>query len=87
MAYAQEQQRRQALTEAMHAAQRAVNLARAAYTSGLSDFLNVLEAERSLLSLQDQLAQSEGQVTSNLIRLYKALGGGWTRLTDTNAAQ
>jgi NodT family efflux transporter outer membrane factor (OMF) lipoprotein len=86
VAYAQEQQRRQALTDATQAAQRAVNLAHNAHASGLSDFLNVLEAERSLLSFQDQLAQSEGQVTSHLIRLYKALGGGWTPLTATNGA-
>jgi outer membrane protein TolC len=61
VAYAQEQQRRQALLDATHAAQRAVTLARDAYASGLSDFLNVLEAERSVLSLQDQLAQSTGR--------------------------
>ena len=41
-------------------------------------FQSVLDAERSLLSLQEQLAQSGGQVVSNLISLYKALGGGWT---------
>lgn len=87
VAYAQEQQRRQALVEATHAAQRAVTLARDAYASGLSDFLNVLEAERSVLSLQDQLAQSAGQVSANLIRLYKALGGGWTPLAETNTAR
>ena len=40
----------------------------------------VLDAQRSLLSLQDQLAVSEGEVTSDLISLYKALGGGWTSM-------
>ncbi|HEY7496840.1 MAG TPA: hypothetical protein VIH59_37760 [Candidatus Tectomicrobia bacterium] len=65
----------------------AANLACDAYALGLRDFLNVLEAERSLLLFQDQLAQSAGQVTSHLIRLYKALGGGWASLTDTNAAR
>jgi len=34
------------------------------------------------LSFQDQLAQSDGTVTSNLIRLYKALGGGWTSMAS-----
>jgi outer membrane protein TolC len=38
----------------------------------------VLDAQRSLLSFDDQLALSDGTVTSNLIRLYKALGGGWS---------
>ncbi|MBN2467673.1 MAG: efflux transporter outer membrane subunit [Deltaproteobacteria bacterium] len=77
-AYAQEQLRRTSLTEAAQAAQRAVDLARDQYSAGLIDFQNVLEAQRSLLSFQDQLATSEGSVTSNLIRLYKALGGGWS---------
>jgi len=40
----------------------------------------VLEAERSLLSFRDQLAQSDGAVVTNLVKLYKALGGGWTPL-------
>ena len=57
---------------------KAVRLAQDQYKVGLVDFSNVLDAQRSLLSFQDQLAQSNGAVTSNLIRLYKALGGGWT---------
>jgi NodT family efflux transporter outer membrane factor (OMF) lipoprotein len=80
VAYAEEQQRRQSLSEATQAAQKAVELAQHKYQAGLTDFSNVLDAERSLLSFQDQLAQSDGTVTSNLVRLYKALGGGWTSL-------
>jgi outer membrane protein TolC len=41
----------------------------------------VLEAERSLLSFRDQLAQSDGAIVTNLVKLYKALGGGWTALS------
>jgi NodT family efflux transporter outer membrane factor (OMF) lipoprotein len=78
VAYGEEQNRRQALAEATDAAQKAADLARNQYASGLIDFQSVLDAERSLLTFQDQLAQSRGQVTSNLISLYKALGGGWT---------
>jgi outer membrane protein TolC len=52
-------------------------LARHQYQAGLVDFTTVLIAQRALLSLEDQLAQSNGTVTANLIRLYKALGGGW----------
>jgi len=48
----------------------------------LTDFSNILDAQRSLLSFQDQLAQSEGTVTSNLIRIYKALGGGWSTMAS-----
>lgn len=76
-AYSEEQQRRTALEEATGAARRAEKLARDKYQAGLVDFSEVLDAQRSLLSLQDQLTQSKGTVTSDLIRLYKALGGGW----------
>jgi multidrug efflux system outer membrane protein len=80
VAYAEVQQRRQSLTEATDAAQKALELARYKYEAGLTDFNNVLDAQRSLLSFQEQLAQNEGNVTSNLVRLYKALGGGWTSM-------
>lgn len=79
-AYAEEEQRRQALREAVQAAQQAAQQAGYKYQSGLADFDSVLEAQRSLLTFQDELAQSNGTVLSNLIRLYKALGGGWTSL-------
>lgn len=80
VAYAEEQLRRQSLLKATQSAQRAVDLALNQYSSGSIDFRDVLDAQRSLLSFQDQLANSEGTVTANLIRLYKALGGGWTSL-------
>jgi outer membrane protein TolC len=47
------------------------------YQSGTADFLRVLESQQSLLTAQNQLIESETEVVSNLIRLYKALGGGW----------
>jgi NodT family efflux transporter outer membrane factor (OMF) lipoprotein len=78
VAYAKEQQRRESLIKAEAAAQRAALLAQDQYQAGLVDFNNVLDAQRSLLILQDEKARSEGSVTSNLVRLYKALGGGWT---------
>ena len=84
VAYADEQQRRQSLSEAAQAAQHAVDLAQIQYSSGVIDFSNVLLAQRSLFALQDQLAVSESEVTSNLISLYKALGGGWTSLVPDN---
>lgn len=76
-AYVEEQLRRQALIDAAQAARQAVLLAEDRYKAGLVDFNNVLDAQRSLLSFQDQLATSEGTVTANLVRLYKSLGGGW----------
>jgi NodT family efflux transporter outer membrane factor (OMF) lipoprotein len=83
VAFAQEQDRRQALADGATAAERALKLAQDQYNSGLIDFQTVLDAQRSLYTLQDQLAQSDGQVTSNLVRLYKALGGGWTPETTS----
>ena len=85
VAYAQEQRRRESLQEATQAAQAAVELAQHKYQAGLTDFSNVLDAERSLLSFQDQLNQSSGAVTSHVIRLYKALGGGWTSMATAPA--
>lgn len=77
VAYAKEQRRRDALDRAVTAAERAELLARDKYQAGLVGFNNVLDAQRSLLLLQDQLNQSTGTATANLVRLYKTLGGGW----------
>jgi multidrug efflux system outer membrane protein len=48
------------------------------YTEGQADFLNVLVAQRALYSSEDALTQSTGTVSTNLVALYKALGGGWS---------
>ncbi|MEA1947439.1 MAG: TolC family protein [Thermodesulfobacteriota bacterium] len=77
VSYAKEQTRRESLAKAATAAQRAAIVAQDQYQAGLVDFNNVLDAQRSLLILQDQLDQSNGAVITNLVRLYKALGGGW----------
>jgi len=86
-AYAEEEQRRQALQKAVQAAQQAAEQAGYKYQSGLAAFDSVLEAQRSLLTFQDELARSDGTVLSNLIRLYKALGGGWTSLAVSDEQQ
>ncbi len=75
--YVKEQQRRDALLRAVTASRRAAELSRDAYSKGLEDFQTVLDAERSVLDLEDSLAGSRGRVVTNLIALYKALGGGW----------
>jgi NodT family efflux transporter outer membrane factor (OMF) lipoprotein len=85
VAYADEQDRRHALADAEQAARSATALARDRYASGLIDFQTVLSTQQSLLSVQDSLASSEAQATSNLVRLYKALGGGWTPLPPVNS--
>jgi outer membrane protein TolC len=80
IAYGQEMVRRQALINGEQSARRALTIAEDQYKAGEIDFIRVLDSQRSLLSLQDQLASSDGQVTANVIRLFKALGGGWTPL-------
>lgn len=77
VAYANEQVRYRSLDEAVAANRRSVELANELYTKGIGDFLNVLDAERSLYQSEDQLVISESTVTENLVALYKALGGGW----------
>ena len=47
------------------------------YRSGLTDFQNVLDAQRILIAQESDLAGSSGRMCANLVRLYKALGGGW----------
>lgn len=76
-AYAREQVRNQSLREAVASDERAVELANELYRRGLSDFSAVIDAQRQLFLVEDELAQSTATVTLNLITLYKALGGGW----------
>jgi NodT family efflux transporter outer membrane factor (OMF) lipoprotein len=83
-AYAEEQNRKQTLTDAAAAAKQAAELAKNKYQSGLIAFSDVLDAERSLLSFEDELTKSEGTVTTNMISLYKALGGGWESAANNN---
>ena len=75
--YSQEQARRDRLQAAVSQNQTGLELSRELYTSGLGDFLSVLDAQRQLYGNEDLLAQSQTAVTTNLIALYKALGGGW----------
>ncbi len=75
--YRTEQLRHQALVDASTAAHEAVDLARQQYDQGITDFITVLDAEREEFSAQDSVAQSDQNISTDLIALYKALGGGW----------
>jgi multidrug efflux system outer membrane protein len=75
--YAQEQERRDRLNEASLQSQLAVHLATEQYKAGLTDFLSVLDAQRELYADEDQAVQSQTSVATNVIALYRALGGGW----------
>lgn len=82
--FVQDQAQRAALRDAVQADQRAVDLAIDRYKSGIVDFLTVLVNQRELYDAEAQLVQSQTSVTTSLIAVYKALGGGWD---DTNADQ
>lgn len=76
-AYAAEQKRREQLSASVASARRSLDLSTAQYAHGLTNFLNVLDAQRTLLQSQQQLVNSTATVSSNLVQLYTALGGGW----------
>ncbi len=84
ISFAGEQVRHKSLLEASQSAEKAVEMVTIQYNSGQKDFQVLLEAQRSLLTYQDQVATSEGEITSGLIRLYKAFGGGWTPMTPSS---
>jgi NodT family efflux transporter outer membrane factor (OMF) lipoprotein len=76
-AYQAQQIRMENLGTAMLAGQRAVDLATARYDRGLTDFLNVVDAERQFYDLQEQYAQAQVAEGEQFVQLYKSLGGGW----------
>jgi NodT family efflux transporter outer membrane factor (OMF) lipoprotein len=67
-----------ALDAALLSTRDAVLLANNRYTSGLIDFQTVLDTQRTLLNVQDNLASARTELATNHVRLYKALGGGWS---------
>ena len=77
-AWSNEHRRNSALIAAAASARVASELALMQYNSGLVDFETVLTADRQLISTEDALAVSNGELTAGLVRLYKALGGGWS---------
>ncbi len=83
IAYAKEQNRFVSVTAAVEAQRRALEIARELYSKGLVNFLSVLDAERSLFAAEDQCAQSKAAILTNLVSLYKALGGGWVEAEES----
>jgi NodT family efflux transporter outer membrane factor (OMF) lipoprotein len=77
VAHRLEQNRRVRLQAQAEHSRAALGLARARYTEGVTDFLTVLDAERSLLQAEQQYATSTTNVSLDLVQLFKALGGGW----------
>ena len=83
---ARSQERVEALGNATESARVAAEFAGQRYSAGLIDFQSVLDTERTLLSNEDSLASARGFVVQALVRLYKAMGGGWSPEAGTNTA-
>lgn len=80
--FAQQENKRAQLQKAARSAQTAATLAKQRFDQGYDDFLDVLVAEKTLLETEDTLAVSEIESVTNLIAIYKALGGGWQINTE-----
>lgn len=65
------------LKETVRQGEETLELSLELYKQGLTQFQNVLDAQRSLLSYQDNLVRTQGYSLTTLVQLYKALGGGW----------
>ena len=81
--FAAEQRRRDRLDASVQASKRALDIANKRYVRGLSNYLDVLTAQKTLLTNEQQWVDSTATVSTNLVALYKALGGGW----DAEAGQ
>jgi multidrug efflux system outer membrane protein len=84
-AYSKAIVKQQHLQTSANASLEAAKLARARYENGVADFLQVLDAERTALAAEDQLARSETQTATALLATYKALGGGFRPIATTAA--
>ena len=77
-ALARDQDRAEALARAATSAGAAAALAEQRYAAGLVDFTSVLDAQRTALATEDSLASTRADGLKALIKLYKAMGGGWS---------
>jgi multidrug efflux system outer membrane protein len=78
VSYRQQQAQLKSLADQAAASRRAAELARIQYKEGGIDFLVLLDAERTLLAAEDALSVAETGVNTDVVAIYKALGGGWT---------
>lgn len=77
IAFLKSEESAQFLGESAAAAMRSLDLAVLQYRQGITDFTTVLTAQQSLLTEQDSLASTLGDISRNLVGVYRALGGGW----------
>jgi multidrug efflux system outer membrane protein len=76
-AYVQQAKRQQLLEDSVSASLRSVDLVQNLYKSGLTDFQNLLDTQRTLFLQQDSLAISNGLLLQDIVLIYKAFGAGW----------
>jgi NodT family efflux transporter outer membrane factor (OMF) lipoprotein len=76
-AYAAQQNRSRHLADALTAARRAVTLATERFDRGLTDSLNVIDAQRQEYEIEQQYISAQESAATQFVTLYKALGGGW----------
>jgi NodT family efflux transporter outer membrane factor (OMF) lipoprotein len=77
VSYVQQGERTKSLDNSVKASLRSLELVESQYKSGLTDFQNVLDMQRTLFGQQDKLAASQGEELKSLVRIYKGFGGGW----------
>jgi multidrug efflux system outer membrane protein len=77
-AYRQEQLRITSLAQQVEASRNAADLARIRYKEGSIDFLVLLDAERTRLAAEDDLTAAQTEANTDIVSIYKALGGGWS---------
>ena len=82
--YATGRRRVDSSRRAVEAARNAAQLARTLYQAGSVDFQQVLSADRTRLSAEDGLASAQSDLLATVVKLYKALGGGWQNQSDTS---
>jgi multidrug efflux system outer membrane protein len=75
--YTNSRKARDALARAVETTRQSADIALELYRKGLVDFLNVLQSQLALYQVQDQFVQSRQDVSTSLVALFKALGGGW----------
>ena len=85
--YEKEQQRRVLLGRAVQADQKAFALAQQRYTQGIATYIDVLNAQQNVLSSARQYEDSTAAVSTDLVSLYLALGGGWEDAFPTPAGE
>ncbi|ALM86551.1 efflux transporter outer membrane subunit [Bordetella sp. N] len=83
--FAAEQRRRDRLEASVQASRRALDLANKRYVRGISNYLDVLTAQKTLLTNEQQWVDSTATISTNLVSLYKALGGGWDVVAEEGA--